>query len=60
MKVGILTPYDHRSRGDRAIIEAQVAWIQSSAPEAEVRISSPVSESNREAYRIAIRAQLQA
>lgn len=43
---GILNAYDHRNRGDRAIIETQIAWLKSKFPGCCVRIFSPAWEEN--------------
>ncbi len=47
---GILNAYDHRNRGDRAIIEAQIAWLKSKFPDAEFRVFSPAWEANIDVF----------
>jgi len=49
-KAGILNAYDWRNRGDRAIVEAQMAWIRSKIPDAEFRIFSPCWKENQSAF----------
>lgn len=44
--LGILNAYDHRNRGDRAIIEVQIAWLRRKVPDAEFRVFSPAKEAN--------------
>ena len=45
--VGILNAYDARNRGDRAIVEAQLGWIERTMPGASVTIFSPHYEYNQ-------------
>lgn len=45
--VGILNAYDARNRGDRAIVEAQLGWIERTIPGASVTIFSNHHEYNR-------------
>lgn len=47
---GILNAYDHRNRGDRAIIEAQMAWLSRKVPGAEFRIFSPAWKENADVF----------
>lgn len=47
---GILNAYDHRNRGDRAIIEAQMAWLSRKVPGAEFRVYSPAWKENAEVF----------
>ena len=47
---GILNAYDHRNRGDRAIIEAQMAWIARKMPGADFRIFSAAWKENTTAF----------
>ncbi len=49
-KLAILNAYDHRNRGDRAIIEAQMAWLERKVPGARFRVFSPAWESNEEVF----------
>lgn len=44
--LGILNAYDHRNRGDRAIIETQISWLKSKIPDCTVKIFSPAWEEN--------------
>jgi colanic acid/amylovoran biosynthesis protein len=48
--LGILNAYDHRNRGDRAIIEAQMAWLSRKVPDAEFRVFSPAWKENAEVF----------
>jgi polysaccharide pyruvyl transferase WcaK-like protein len=48
--VGILNAYDARNRGDRAIVEAQLGWIERTMPGASVTIFSPHHEFNRSIF----------
>jgi polysaccharide pyruvyl transferase WcaK-like protein/glycosyltransferase involved in cell wall biosynthesis len=45
--VGILNAYDARNRGDRAIVEAQLGWIERTMPGVRVTIFSPHHEYNQ-------------
>lgn len=47
---GILNAYDHRNRGDRAIIEAQMAWLRRKNPQARFRVFSPAWRENEEVF----------
>ena len=47
---GILNAYDYRNRGDRAIIEAQIAWIARKMPAADFRIFSAAWRDNASAF----------
>jgi len=49
-KAGILNAYDWRNRGDRAIIEAQMAWIRSKIPDVEFKVFSPFWMENQTAF----------
>jgi polysaccharide pyruvyl transferase WcaK-like protein len=49
-KAGILNAYDWRNRGDRAIIEAQMAWIRTRIPDVEFRIFSACWKENIHAF----------
>jgi polysaccharide pyruvyl transferase WcaK-like protein/glycosyltransferase involved in cell wall biosynthesis len=49
--VGILNAYDARNRGDRAIVEAQLGWIERTMPGASVTIFSPHHEYNQTIFR---------
>lgn len=49
-KAGILNAYDWRNRGDRAIIEAQMAWIRTKIPDVEFRIFSSCWRENIHAF----------
>jgi colanic acid/amylovoran biosynthesis protein len=46
-KVGILNAYDVMNRGDRAIVEAQIGWVRSCWPTADIVVFSSHHESNR-------------
>lgn len=39
--IGILNAYDCRNRGDRAIVEAQIAWARRLWPDCEILVFSP-------------------
>jgi len=47
---GIMNAYDWRNRGDRAIVEAQMAWIRTRIPNVEFRVFSACWEENRKAF----------
>lgn len=49
-KAGIINAYDWRNRGDRAIIEAQMAWIRTKIPDVEFRIFSACWKENTKAF----------
>lgn len=49
-KAGILNAYDWRNRGDRAIIEAQMAWIRTKVPDVEFRVFSACWKENIHAF----------
>ena len=49
-KVAILNAYDHRNLGDRAIIEAQIAWMRSKSNELEPTVFSSAWEANRSVF----------
>lgn len=51
--VGILNAYDARNRGDRAIVEAQLGWIERTMPGASVTIFSPHHSYNQTVFRSA-------
>jgi len=44
--IGILNAYDCRNRGDRAIVEAQIAWARRTWADAEVLVFSPHHKHN--------------
>jgi colanic acid/amylovoran biosynthesis protein len=48
--IGILNAYDHRNRGDRAIIEAQIAWIRHKLPTAEFKVFSAAWRENADVF----------
>lgn len=48
--IGIINAYDHRNRGDRAIIEAQIAWIQRKLPAAEFKVFSAAWRENADVF----------
>jgi polysaccharide pyruvyl transferase WcaK-like protein len=48
--LGILNAYDHRNRGDRAIVDAQIAWLKLKLPDAEIRVFSPSWEENTSVF----------
>lgn len=49
-KAGILNAYDWRNRGDRAIVEAQMAWIRTKIPDVEFRVFSACWKENTQAF----------
>jgi polysaccharide pyruvyl transferase WcaK-like protein/glycosyltransferase involved in cell wall biosynthesis len=49
-KIAILNAYDFRNKGDRAIIENQIAWIRRLAPDVDIRIFSSCWRSNRQIF----------
>jgi|GEM_PF-1824338 len=49
-KVGILNAYDARNRGDRAIVKAQLGWIERTLPGAEVTVFSPHHKFNKRIF----------
>lgn len=49
-KAGILNAYDWRNRGDRAIIETQMAWILTRIPDVEFRVFSACWKENIHAF----------
>lgn len=46
----ILNAYDHRNLGDRAIIEAQVAWIESKVPDVRILVFSSAWKENQKVF----------
>lgn len=47
---GILNAYDHRNKGDRAIIETQISWITNKYPGCEIRIFSSSWKENANVF----------
>lgn len=49
-KAGILNAYDWRNRGDRAIVETQMAWVRTKIPDVKFRIFSACWKDNVHAF----------